>query len=175
MLSRHETISCLDRAGRVGFCSSGNVVSEEQCDDLLSGNCEIQQTVEKSVKAMVAAVNDLGSDLTVTASHLPTNEIDSLLRVRRAIDNVSVDRLVRIFEIHRASVEGLCSLAPRWPEDGKSFARNTEYPYLRADTWTAPAVQDSFTLQETVEAQKTARAFHKAAIDFVSSVKFGRF
>jgi len=34
-----------------------------------------QQTVEKSVKAMVAAVNDLGSDLTVTASHLPTNEI----------------------------------------------------------------------------------------------------
>lgn len=133
-----------------------------------------QQTVEKSVKAMVAAVNDLGSDLTVTASHLPTNEIDSLLRLRRVIDNVSVDRLARIFKQHRAAIEGLCSLAPKWPEDGKSFARNTEYPFLVADTWTAPAVEGTFTLQEAINVQVTAQAFYRAAIDFVNSVKFGR-
>jgi hypothetical protein len=133
-----------------------------------------QQTVEKSVKAMVAAVNDLGSDLTVTASHLPTNEIDSLLRLRRVIDNVSVDRLARIFKQHRAAVEGLCGFAPKWPEDGKSFARNTEYPFLSEGGWTAPAVAGTFTLQETVNAQFTAKAFHNAAIEFVQSAKFGR-
>ncbi|MGI4792294.1 MAG: hypothetical protein ACRYFS_26000 [Janthinobacterium lividum] len=133
-----------------------------------------QQTVEKSVKAMVAVVNDLGSDLTITASHLPTNEIDGLLRLRRVIDNVSVDRLTRIFKMHRGPIENLCKFAPRWPEDGETFARNTEYPFLITGTWTAPAADGSFTLQEATEAQSTAKAFHKAAIDFVSSVKFGR-
>ncbi len=133
-----------------------------------------QQTVEKSIKAMVAAVNDLGSDLTVTASHLPIAEIDSLLQVRRVIDNVSVDRLAKIFKDHRVAVENLCRLAPKWPEDGKSFARNTEYPFVLNEEWTAPAVEKSFTLQETVNAQSTAKAFHKAAITFVEAVKLGR-
>jgi len=133
-----------------------------------------QQTVEKSVKAMVAAVNDLGSDLTVTASHLPVTEIDSLLQLRRVIDNVSVDRLAQIFRQHRLAVEGLCKLAPKWPEDGQSFARNTEYPFVIDGKWSAPAVDGAFTLQETVNAQITARAFHKAAITFVEAVKLGR-
>ena len=133
-----------------------------------------QQTVEKSVKAMVAAVNDLGSDLTVTASHLPVSEIDGLLRLRRMINNASVNRLAKIFNQHRAAVESLCRLAPRWPDDGKTFARNTEYPFIVNGEWTAPAVGKTFTLQEAVNAQSTAKAFHKAAIDFAESVKFGR-
>ena len=133
-----------------------------------------QQTVEKSVKAMVAAVNDLGSDLTVTASHLPVSEIDGLLRLRKVIDNASVNRLAKIFNQHRAAVESLCRLAPRWPDDGKSFARNTEYPFRIEDRWTAPAVEGSFAYQEAIDAQATARVFHKAAIDFAGSVKFGR-
>lgn len=133
-----------------------------------------QQTVEKSVKAMAAAVNDLGSDLTVTASHLPVSEIDGLLRLRRVIDNASVNRLAKIFNQHRTAVEDLCRLAPRWPDDGESFARNTEYPFIINGEWTAPAVGKTFTLQEAASAQSTARALHKAAIDFVESVKFGR-
>lgn len=133
-----------------------------------------QQVVEKSVKAMVAAVNDLGSNLTITKSHLPIKEIDALLALRRVIDNASVDRLSRTFKTHRKAVEGLCRLAPQWPEDNISFVRNTEYPFQIEGRWTAPAVQGSFTPQEMKSAKSTAEAFHKATIDFVDSVKFGR-
>jgi len=132
-----------------------------------------QQTVEKSVKAMVAAVNELGSELTVTPSHVPTKEIDALLILRNAIDNASVRRLAKTFEMHRKAVEDLCRLAPRWPDDGKNFARNTEYPFLLDGKWTAPVVQGSFTLQEAKDGQSTARAFHKAADDFAVAVKLG--
>ena len=132
-----------------------------------------QQTVEKSIKAMVAAVNDLGSNLAITPHHMPIAEIDGLLSLRRAIDNASVRRLARIFELHRNPVEELCRLAPRWPEDGKDFARNTEYPFLRDGEWTAPAVQGSFTLQEAKRAQATARAVHKAANDFAVAIRLG--
>lgn len=130
-----------------------------------------QQTVEKSVKAMAAAVNDLGSDLRITPSHLPTKEIDALLLLRRAIDNSSVNRLTNTFTKYRKAVEGLCRLAPRWPEDGTSFTRNTEYPFRVDGQWSAPAVQGTFTAQEAKDAQSTANVFHKAAIDFVDGVK----
>ena len=55
-----------------------------------------QQTVEKPIKAMVAAVNDLGSNLAITPHHMPIAEIDGLLSLRRAIDNASVRRTAKI-------------------------------------------------------------------------------
>lgn len=134
-----------------------------------------QQTVEKSVKAMVAAVNDLGVHfMSVTPSHVPTREIDALLVLRRAIDNVSVDRLAEIFKKYRKPVEDLCRLAPKWPDDGYTFARNTEYPFQVGAGWAAPALPDSFTEEETETAQRTAWAFHHAAADFVRGVRLGR-
>ena len=133
-----------------------------------------QQVVEKSVKAMVAAVNELGSSITITRSHLPTNEMDAFLGLRKKIDNASVSHVARMFKAHRQAVENLCSLAPQWPEDNASFARNTEYPFQIHGEWTAPTVEGMFTLQEMKSAQSTAKAFHRAAIDFAYSVKFGR-
>ncbi len=156
------------------FAGAERLLQKSDATSYCQAISKYQQTVEKSVKAMVAAVNDLGSDLAVTASHLPVNEIDALLRLRRVIDNASVDRLAKIFKQHRAAVETLCGLAPRWPEDGKSFARNTEYPFLSGGKWTAPAVEGTFTLEETINAQSTAKAFHRAAIEFVQSVTYGR-
>lgn len=132
-----------------------------------------QQTVEKSVKAMVAAVNDLGSNLAITTNHQPITEIDGLLALRRVIDNASTQHLARIFGLHRQAIEELCRFAPRWPEDGINFARNTEYPFLLDAKWTAPVVAGSFTLQETKRAQLTARAIRKAADDFAVGVNLG--
>ena len=123
---------------------------------------------------MVAAVNDLGSDLKITPSHMPTKEIDALLLLRNVIDNVWVNRLADTFRRHRKAVEDLCSLAPRWPEDGVSFQRNTEYPFKSGKQRSAPVVQGPFTLQEAKRAQLTASTFHRASKDFAQAVHLGR-
>ncbi len=58
-----------------------------------------QQTVEKAVKAMVAAVNDLGiAFMALQTYHMPDREIEALLRLRNAIDNDSIKTLKRIFD-----------------------------------------------------------------------------
>ena len=134
-----------------------------------------QQTVEKSVKAMVAAVNDLGIEFTtITPSHLPSQEITALLLLRRAIDNASVEALARLFGRYRKEVESLCHLAPRWPEKGQPFILNTEYPYQVPNGWSAPAVADTFREKDVANARRTAWAFHHKAIDFTQAVRLGR-
>lgn len=134
-----------------------------------------QQTVEKSVKAMVAAVEDLGVPFfSITPSHLPGEEISALLRLRRAIDNTSIEVLADLFRRHRSGVENLCYLAPKWPERGQPFLRNTEYPFETEDGWNAPAVPGTFSRDEVRSARQTAWVFHRKAIDFVRLVKRGR-
>lgn len=133
-----------------------------------------QQTVEKSVKAMVAAVNDLGSSLTITRSHSPNDEITTLLGLKSRLDNTSTDYLTATFEKHRTAIIDLCRLAPKWPNDNKTFARNTEYPFVTAEGYTAPADPVAFTLQEVNTSRSTAWIVHRRAISFVQSVKFGR-
>lgn len=158
------------------FAAAERVFVTEDPSTYCQAIAKYQQSVEKSVKAMVAAVNDLGIQFTsVTPSHLPTDEIGALLRLRRAIDNASVDSLARMFARHRQGVENLCRLAPKWPEKGQRFPRNTEYPFQVDGTeWRAPAAVDSFTQMEVNNARKTAWAFHNNAIDFVHGVRRAR-
>ncbi len=155
-------------AGEVMFDENS---SESYCQAI----GKYQQTVEKSVKAMIAAVNDLGSNLAITRSHLPTDEITALLGIKSKIDNASTDYLAATFNRHKLEIEELCRLAPKWPSDGVTFARNTEYPFLIASEYVAPASPDAFTLQEVKNARSTAWVVHRRAITFVQAVKLGRY
>jgi len=136
-----------------------------------------QQAVEKSIKAMVAAVNELGVEFfTITASHSLTEEIKALQTLRRAIDNTSVDRLTRVFTQKRLRlIQEISALAPRFPRGEEAFVRNTEYPYaLASGGWTAPAAKDGFTEDEVNRYQSLARELYQNVSRFVSAVRLGR-
>lgn len=137
-----------------------------------------QQTVEKSVKAMVAVIIDLGIDFMLpSTSHLPDREIEALLRLSRAVDNSSVDAIKRIFGKHRNDIEWLCRLAPSWRGEGLPAVRNTEYPFLagpnKVHDWTVPASPDTFSRAEVERARRITWQFHRQAIRFAQTVKRG--
>ncbi len=136
-----------------------------------------QQTVEKSIKAMVAAVNELGVEFfTLTPKHSLNDEIKSLQTLRRAIDNTSVDRITRVFSQKRLKlIREISALAPRFPQQGEAFVRNTEYPYtLASGEWTAPAADDAFTEDELNRYQSLARELHQNVTRFVGAIRLGR-
>ena len=134
-----------------------------------------QQTVEKSVKAMVSAIVDLGIQFTtITASHLPSKEVDALLKIKQ-IDNKSLGSIARILTNKiRKQIHDLCVLAPKFPEKGQPFPRNTEYPFEQGGTWTAPAASGVFTIEEVQDAKELAWVLHRQAARFVSAVRRGR-
>ena len=152
---------------RSDFNAAERLLIEAESKTYCQAISKYQQTVEKSVKAMVAAVNDLGIlFMTITPSHLPDKEIKALRSLRRAIDILD-----RMFERHSSEIERLCKLAPHWPDDGKTFLRNTEYPFSQGTEWIAPAEDGVFTIQEVKLARDTAWVFHRNAINFVQSVR----
>lgn len=136
-----------------------------------------QQSVEKSIKAMVAAVNELGVEFfTITDSHSLTKEIKALQTLRRAIDNTSIDRIARAFTPKRLRlIAEISLLAPRFPRDGADFVRNTEYPFtLASGEWIAPASEGVFTMDEVNRYQGLAWELYQNISSFTSGVRLGR-
>lgn len=135
-----------------------------------------QQVVEKSIKAMVAAIRDQGIQFSViTPAHYPVDEINALNGLRRAIDPASVEQISQIFtDKHRILVRDLCGLAPQYPRDNITFRRNTEYPYnegLPVGDWTAPASANGFTLDEVKLYYSLAWVTHRKVGRFVDTVR----
>lgn len=134
-----------------------------------------QQTVEKSVKALVSGILDQGVKFTsITRDHIPEKELAALRNLRRGVDNTSVKRLNRILtEKNCKSIKELCALAPKFPLPGLSFVRNTEYPFESASVWIAPASEGIFTLEQTRKTRTFAWVFHRNTIEFVFAVRRG--
>jgi hypothetical protein len=133
-----------------------------------------QQVVEKSIKAMVAVVLELGIEFTtINSNHKPYKEMQALTNLARVIDSGSVEFIRNTFTVTRqADIEELCDLAPNYPEPGKPFLRNTEYPYNDAQgRWTAPAANDSFGLKDVKRFYELAWVLHVRATKFAQSVQ----
>ncbi len=129
-----------------------------------------QQAVEKSVKAMVAALKESGVDaVNISADHYPQKEIFALLLIKRAVSQELVGHIHTIFSGHRlGEIRALCLLAPNLPP-----RRNTEYPYPDGiGGWTAPAALGSFRVDEVYRFRALADDLVPLVGRFVQATEF---
>jgi hypothetical protein len=111
-----------------------------------------QQTVEKAVKAIVAALREVGVlTIEIGYRHEVERFIGVLLRLPRAQGNKDIQQHLRglLDPTTRADIRSLDALAPRRPPPGQPPRRNTEYPFCDAkNKWTFPAAKGAFSADE---------------------------
>lgn len=136
-----------------------------------------QQVTEKSVKSMIAALNEAGFlQVSISGNHALEHEInglDALRRKKPGIDNASLEAIDKILKSYRSKIALLSSLAPSGPK-GSVYPRNTEYPFhadAALNNWTAPAAEGTYTLVEVTEAHKMVWPLHHLAAKFTSSLR----
>ena len=136
-----------------------------------------QQSVEKSVKAIGAAVRDAGI-VTLPRSHYYSHDVDTLIsalrRLPRPKDNRDIQgRIDKLLgEHHRAEIKALCNLAPRRPGPGGLHQRNSEYPFETAPgTWTAPALPGAFDARDVIRFAKLSERIYEGTRQIVSALR----
>ena len=132
-----------------------------------------QQTVEKSVKAVAAALRDrfiFRPDGKVFYKHEVNELASALRRLSTGDDPVNIRAAVsRMLTPHQiAEIKALQMVIPRKPPPGALHARNTEYPFeVLAGEWTAPAL-NAFTAAEVRRFRQLADHIYSAANRIVS-------
>jgi HEPN domain-containing protein len=136
-----------------------------------------QQVVEKSVKAIAAAVRDAGI-VSLPQTHYYKHPVDKLISALRHHDWSEDDRGIqgRINRLLNDSccleVRSLSDLAPRKPSPGSLHARNTEYPYeIAAGQWTAPALLNSFSIKDVERFGQLAERIYQGTREIVSAIR----
>ena len=111
-----------------------------------------QQTVEKAIKALVAALRDAGVlHLEIGYRHEVERFLKVLIRLPHAADHRAIQRHLQSFlnQDTRNGIRSLDALAPRAPAPGERPRRNTEYPFHdTGGSWTYPAAEDIFLAEE---------------------------
>lgn len=114
-----------------------------------------QQVVEKSICALVAALNEKGM---IRVKFKYTHDVEKYFSamVRRGRSGQPQDIQDRIGallnESRRGEIRAITALAPKRPAPGELHRRNTEYPFqLNEVTWKAPAEEGSFDFIADVE------------------------
>ena len=130
--------------------------SVSQCHTI----AKYQQTVEKAIKAMVAALNEagiVGND--PTFRHEVDTELNVLIHLPRMAENKDVQNLIHgiLNGFRRDEIRALGVLSPQRPAPGQRARRNTEYPF-QTDTgdWITPFSTGPFTVEEARRFQETA-------------------
>jgi hypothetical protein len=133
-----------------------------------------QQTVEKSVKAIVAALNDRGVIATSTGfRHDVERLVSALVHLPRRPENKDIQNQITglLNEHHRSEIKAICLLAPRKPEAGQLARRNTEYPYQNPDgSWRAPADSGSFGKKDLERFRIVALRIYEGSSRIVSAL-----
>ena len=147
--------------------------SHENAEFVSQALAKYQQVAEKSVKAMVSAIVDIGiTFMTITPSHVPSKEIDALRNLKRTIHPSTAGTIARILTDKRCNaILTLCQIAPKYPEKGQSFPRNTEYPFQDAAGWIAPVSEGVFSVAEVEDARTLTWVLHHQVIKFVSAAR----
>ncbi len=147
--------------------AADTVFNQQEDSTYCQAISKYQQAVEKSVKAIVAGLAELGTAGVVIGDVTSRHTLDHELRVleavqrkKRDIDTASVSRISAILtDKQRLKTKALCGYAPKWPPPGQPFPMNTEYPFhldVAQDEWTAPAASGSFSLEAVKGAQQLA-------------------
>lgn len=152
------------------------VLKEGDVSTFCQALAKYQQVTEKSVKGMVAALNELGiSQPSISGNHNLAHEMNGLDAVRRKrpdLDDTSIGMIDRLLRGHKTDVMWLSALAPSGPK-GQVYPKNTEYPFNDASAggWTAPAASDVYALAEVKRAHSLAWPLHQIAARFASSLR----
>ncbi len=129
-----------------------------------------QQTVEKSIKAMVSALSDAGIVGTgVRAKHEVTRYVGVLTRLPRAAGNRPIQQHLHglLDQDTRLGIKALDDLAPQFPPQ-----RNTEYPFQDNNgQWTYPAAKDLFSSEEVKRFRELAHRILNGAGWIVSAIR----
>lgn len=159
-----------------------NVLKENDASTYCQALAKYQQVVEKSVKGMVAALNELGiSQPSISGKHTLEHEINGLDALRRKpdLDKASINVVDKVIVGYKNDIISLCRLAPSGPKNNanskdKLYLKNTEYPFnegLAEGEYIAPAALDTFTIEEVKQAYQVIWSLHHMAVRFTSSLR----
>ena len=135
-----------------------------------------QQTVEKSVKAIRAALHE-AMIVSVSLSwrdHDVTKLASALRRRGNPADQTDIQHHVNhvLSEHHLNEIKAISELAPKFSRDGGVHPRNTEYPYERlAGDWIAPASLGAFSIRDVERFSTLANRIYQGARQIVSAVR----
>lgn len=136
-----------------------------------------QQTVEKSIKAIAAAITDVGIPA-VDSAHYYRHNVDKLISVLQRLPKPQDNREIQghvdkvMNDYYRSEIKALSELAPKRPAPGALHARNTEYPYeIAPGVWTAPALLGSFNEHEVERFKQLAEHVYQGTRQVVSALR----
>jgi HEPN domain-containing protein len=136
-----------------------------------------QQTVEKAIKAIAAAVRDAGIE-TVPVSHYYKHDVEKLVSALRHLPHPNDRRDIKssintlLNQYHREEITALSQLAPKRPNAGELHVRNTEYPYeIEAGVWTAPALPGAFSQHDVRRFEQLAERIYHGTRQIVSALR----
>ena len=134
-----------------------------------------QQVVEKSVKAMAAAVRDAGiSPINTGFAHEVEKIVSALVFLPRGKAPTDIRNRISglLHEGHRSEIRALCALAPKRPGPGELARRNTEYPFQRPDgSWIAPHESGAFELSDVERFRDLASRISDGSARIVSALE----
>jgi HEPN domain-containing protein len=160
-------------------CQSDYRAAERLASDKIGGDCHVvakwQQTVEKAIKAVIAALRDarmLG--INIGYRHEVEPFLVILIRLLHARENREVQQLLRglLDEPTRSGIRALELLAPRRPAPGRLPARNTEYPFRdKNHEWTYPAAAGHFSAAEVRQFRALAHRIKEGCARVVKAIR----
>lgn len=136
-----------------------------------------QQVVEKSIKAVAAAVRDAGIQSVQIKLYYKHPVDEMITALRRPIgpkDRKAIQAPIAtlLSEFNRAEIRALSDLAPKKPDAGVLHAKNTEYPYETATgVWTTPALVGAFTTQEVCRFATLSERIYQGSRLIVSALR----
>lgn len=133
-----------------------------------------QQAVEKSVKALVGALNDSRvMRRPIGYKHNVERFMAALIHLPRREDLKDMQRQIYglLSEQVRADIRALENLTPKAPPPGENPSRNTEYPFIDATgSWKAPADKAVFSNREIERFRALADRLYHGCSEIVSAL-----
>jgi hypothetical protein len=158
------------RQGRADWQAAERFLADEEGTGRCHAIAKWQQTVEKSVKALVSALHHAGILSTdFRPRHEVARYINILIRLPRSSGNRSIQHLLYglLDQNTRAGINTLDGLAPQFPT-----RRNTEYPFQDAQgLWTYPAAEGVFSEEEVQRFRGLAHRVLDGAERVVSAIR----
>lgn len=171
-----ESVAWLNQ-GIADRAASERFAADEDRSTRCHALAKCQQAVEKSVKAIVAALRDAGVlHIEIGFGHAVEPFLRVLVRLPRPGDTKTIRQHLNglLDEATRAGIRALDALAPRRPPPGGRLRRNTEYPFhAAAGGWTYPADETTFSAQEMNRFRALAYRVVAGAGRIVSAIRRG--
>lgn len=131
-----------------------------------------QQSVEKSVKGLATAVNELGIIRISIGYRHPVERIAHVLLANVWSFPKGLNKEIQYaFGMYYGDISALDHLAPRKPQQNQLHVRNTEYPFeTSAGSWTCPSAAGVFTMREIDRFRRASQDTHYRCARLISTI-----